>query len=275
MVLTAHFKPDYHQAWNNRGIALGNLGRFDDAHVAFDHAIEIKPDYHPALINQGNALVKLERDTEAIEFYHRALKSIDPQWWEAWNKNQGLPNIDTQNNKAAVKTSDNGIRTLQIQTPDDQEDGSELNPEKWEKLQDYIMQQPSLFPDLSDAKKSYEEALKFLIFDKFPEEHLQVLQELLKVYSRDDTGKFNTKLEEGTQLLERLVSSRKSETEKITLESKFAAFNQMRVDILAQSQDSKEHKKALEMAELRKNTCLAWLREGSNYQPPPRFNFNS
>ncbi len=268
------FKPDYHQAWYNRGIiALFDLGRFEEAHFAFDHAIEIKPDYHPALINQGNALVKLGRNTKAIEFYHRGLKSIDPQWWEAWNKNRGLPNIYTQNNKVAVKTSDNGINTLHIQTPDDQEDGSELNPEQWENLQDYIMQQPSLFPDLSDAKKSYGEALKFLIFDQFPEEHLQILQELLKVYSRDDTGKFNTKLEEGTQLLERLVSSRQSETEKITLDSKFAAFNQMRVDILAQSLATEKHIEALETAEIRKNTCLAWLREGSDYQPYTGFNF--
>ena len=61
------------------------------------------------MINQGNALVKLKQGPEAVKFYHRALKSIDPQWWEAWNKNRGLPNIDTQNNKAAVKTSDNGI----------------------------------------------------------------------------------------------------------------------------------------------------------------------
>jgi tetratricopeptide (TPR) repeat protein len=37
-------KPDYYEAWNNRGNALGDLGRFEDAIASFDKAIEIKPD---------------------------------------------------------------------------------------------------------------------------------------------------------------------------------------------------------------------------------------
>ncbi|MBR8836607.1 MAG: CHAT domain-containing protein [Stigonema ocellatum SAG 48.90 = DSM 106950] len=253
------------------GDVLRNLGRFEEAIASYDNAIQFKPDYHPALINKGNVLVKLGRNTEAIESYDLALDSIDPQWWEDWNKNQGLANI-AEDSKAAVTMSDNGISRLHPQTPKVQESGSESDSKKSERLQDYIMQRLGLFSDLSQAKKSYEEALDFLTFENFPEQHLLVFQELLKVYSRDDAEEFDRKLTQGTQQLEELLSKQESEIEKIRLSSKFAAFNQMRVDILAQSDTIANYIKALEKAEVRKNTCLGWLREGSDYQPH-NFNF--
>ncbi|WP_292865056.1 CHAT domain-containing tetratricopeptide repeat protein [Nostoc sp. LPT] len=256
------FKPDDDWAWNNRGYALGFLERYEEAVASFDKAIEFKPDKHEALVNKGNVLVKLKRDGDAIEFYNRALNCIDPQWWEAWNKNQGLANISALKKEAAVKTS------VYIPTPDEQGSSSKFHSEKLKQLQYYMMQQPSLFSDLSQAKKSYEEALEFLTFDKFPEEHLQFLQELLKVYSSDNPEKFQENLEKGTQQLEELNEEPKSEQERITLDSKLAAFNQMRVDILAQSKVPEKHIEALERAEIRKNICLAWLKEGSIYQPP-------
>ncbi|NQE52135.1 Photosystem I assembly protein Ycf3, partial [ANME-1 cluster archaeon GoMg3.2] len=37
-------KPDYAEAWNNRGVALDDLGRYEEALKAFDKAIELKPD---------------------------------------------------------------------------------------------------------------------------------------------------------------------------------------------------------------------------------------
>ncbi|KAB8335849.1 CHAT domain-containing protein [Scytonema tolypothrichoides VB-61278] len=136
-----------------------------------------------------------------------------------------------------------------------------------------MMQQSRFFLDLSEAKKSYKEALEFLTFDKFPEQHLQFLQELLKVNSWDNPEEFQENLEKGTQQLEEWLRKPRTEQEKITLDSKLAAFNQMRVDILAQSEDPEKHIKALKTAEERKNICLAWLREGSIYQPPTEFEF--
>ncbi|WP_375506710.1 tetratricopeptide repeat protein, partial [uncultured Nostoc sp.] len=259
-------KPDS-PAWYNRGLTLHKLERYEEAISSYDKAIEFKPDMHEALVNKGNILVKLKRDTEAIKFYESALNCIDPQWWEAWNKNQSLANIYALNKEAVVKTSVKGINTVHIVTLNEQGSSSKLPLEKLKKLQDYMRHQPSLFSDLSEAKKSYEEALEFLTFDKFPEQHLQLLQELLKVYSSDNPEEFQKNLEKGTQQLEKLLRN-KSEQERIKLDSKFAAFNQMRVDILAQSEDPEKHIEALKTAEVRKNTCLAWLREGSIYQPP-------
>jgi tetratricopeptide (TPR) repeat protein len=37
------FKPDYHEAWNNRGSVLGYLGRFEEAIASYDKALEINP----------------------------------------------------------------------------------------------------------------------------------------------------------------------------------------------------------------------------------------
>jgi Flp pilus assembly protein TadD len=46
-------KPDFHEAWNNRGIALGNLGRWEEAIASLDKALEIKPDLHEAWNNRA------------------------------------------------------------------------------------------------------------------------------------------------------------------------------------------------------------------------------
>ncbi len=43
-------------AWNNKGIALKDLGKYEEAIQAYDKAIEIKPDYHLAWNNKGIAL---------------------------------------------------------------------------------------------------------------------------------------------------------------------------------------------------------------------------
>ncbi|MEH2038945.1 MAG: tetratricopeptide repeat protein [Nostoc sp.] len=78
------FQPDYHQAWYNRGIALDDLGRFEEAIASYDQALKIKPDYHQAWYNRGNALGKLGRFEEAIASYDQALK-IKPDYHQAWN----------------------------------------------------------------------------------------------------------------------------------------------------------------------------------------------
>jgi tetratricopeptide (TPR) repeat protein len=81
-------KPDLHEAWNNRGIALKNLGRFEQAIASWDRALEIKPDLHEAWYNRGIALGNLGRFEQAIASWDRALE-IKPDYHEAWN-NRGI-----------------------------------------------------------------------------------------------------------------------------------------------------------------------------------------
>ena len=54
-------KPDYAEAWSNRGNALSDLKRYEEALANCDKAIEIKPDFIQAWICRGNALHNLKR----------------------------------------------------------------------------------------------------------------------------------------------------------------------------------------------------------------------
>ncbi len=86
-------KPDYHQAWYNRGIALGILGRLEEEIASYDKALEIKPDYHEAWYIRGSALDNLGRVEEAIASYDKALE-FKPDYHEAWyNRGIALGNL--------------------------------------------------------------------------------------------------------------------------------------------------------------------------------------
>ena len=65
-------------AWNNKGLALDDINKYDEAIKAFDKAIEINPQYSLAWYNKGRALYKLNKFDEAIKAYDKAIE-IDPQ----------------------------------------------------------------------------------------------------------------------------------------------------------------------------------------------------
>ena len=46
-------KPDYAEAWSNRGVTLNDLRRHEDALASYERAIELKPDYVEAIYNKG------------------------------------------------------------------------------------------------------------------------------------------------------------------------------------------------------------------------------
>lgn len=69
-----------HQAWNNQGSVLCNLGRYEEAIISYEKALKIKPDKHEALSGKGNALCKLGCYDDALTSFDRALEfaSSDP-----------------------------------------------------------------------------------------------------------------------------------------------------------------------------------------------------
>ncbi|WP_339384187.1 tetratricopeptide repeat protein [Microcoleus sp. LEGE 07076] len=69
-------KPDLHEAWHNRGVALVNLGRLSEALASYDKALEIKPDLHEAWHNRGYILNDLGWHEDAIASYDKALIGI-------------------------------------------------------------------------------------------------------------------------------------------------------------------------------------------------------
>ncbi len=78
-------KSDDYLAWNNRGEALGKLERWEEALSSCDKALEIKGNYYLAWYNKANFLVSLGNLTEAINCYEKALE-IKPNFYDGWNE---------------------------------------------------------------------------------------------------------------------------------------------------------------------------------------------
>ena len=67
-------KPDYADAWNNKGISLANLKRYEEAVACYDRALEIDPEFVDALYNKGILMKFLKRYEEALDCYDRAIE---------------------------------------------------------------------------------------------------------------------------------------------------------------------------------------------------------
>ena len=262
--------PNDNYAWFNRGNTLDNLKRHEDAIASYNKAIEIKTDDYDAWNNLGVALSNLKRHEEAIAPFDQALRLTDYQEWTAWG-NRGVALLKSKGYKPAIKTWDDGIKALKPENPDCKEGCGELYRQKGKILYEYATEESEPFTNWFAAKDSYEKALNFFSFDNdtFRDRHLQVLQELLKVCSALGDERASQKyIEKAAQRLEELLAACETKGQKITLERKYAAFNQLRVDIKLQSNEVNKEIAALELAEKRKNTCLAWLQENWDYQPP-------
>ena len=69
---------------NNRGNALNDLKRHEEALASYDKAIALKPDYAEAYNNRGTALNDLKRHEEALASYDKAI-ALKPDYAEAYN----------------------------------------------------------------------------------------------------------------------------------------------------------------------------------------------
>lgn len=73
-------RADYHC---NRGLALTDLHRLDEALASFDQAIRLQPRSHEALNNRGNVLQLLMRPADALASYDEAIR-VKPGYAEAF-----------------------------------------------------------------------------------------------------------------------------------------------------------------------------------------------
>jgi len=77
-------QPNYAEALNNRGNVLSELKRFNEAIVSYNEAIRLKPDYAAALNNRGNVLSEVKRLDEALLSYDEAIR-LKPDYVVAFN----------------------------------------------------------------------------------------------------------------------------------------------------------------------------------------------
>ncbi len=95
-----NIKPDYADAYNNRGIAKKNLGDKQGAIADYNQAINIKPDYALAYNNRGIAKSDLGDKQGAIADYNQAI-NIKPDYADAYN-NRGIAKDDLGDKQGAI-----------------------------------------------------------------------------------------------------------------------------------------------------------------------------
>jgi len=95
-------------AWYNKGIALMKLGRYEEAIECFDEVLKIDPEYAYAWNNKGFSLMKLGRYEEAIECFDEVLK-IYPEDAYAWY-NKGIALFELGRHEEAIECFDRALK---------------------------------------------------------------------------------------------------------------------------------------------------------------------
>jgi Tfp pilus assembly protein PilF len=77
------FVQDFDDAWNNKGILLNALGKFEDALTCFDEAVEINGNQADVWFNKGYTHSVLGQLDEAVGSFKEAIE-IDPNFEAAY-----------------------------------------------------------------------------------------------------------------------------------------------------------------------------------------------
>jgi tetratricopeptide (TPR) repeat protein len=94
-------------AHNNRGLALKDLDRFEEALASYDKAIALQPDSAESFYNRGIVLKQLHRLEEAVASYDQAI-ALRPGYAEAFN-NRGSALKELGRHDEAVASCDRAI----------------------------------------------------------------------------------------------------------------------------------------------------------------------
>lgn len=103
-----NLKPDFNEAYNNRGTVKSFLGRHQDAIADYDAAIRLKPDYVEAYGNRGTTKNLLRRHQDAIADYDIAIR-LKPNNAQTYHR-RGLTKYLLKKHKDAIADYDTAIR---------------------------------------------------------------------------------------------------------------------------------------------------------------------
>jgi len=101
-------KPDYVEAYNNRGLAYFNLGQYQRAIKDYNKALRLKPDFTKAYYNRGSAYRHLGKHQRAIEDYDNALR-LKPDFADAYY-NRGAAYDDFGQYQRAIEDYNEALR---------------------------------------------------------------------------------------------------------------------------------------------------------------------
>lgn len=101
-------KPDYADAYYNRGVVKGKLGQGEDAIADYNEAIRLKPDFVEAYSNRGTAKAELEQRADAITDFDEAIR-LKPDYADAYN-NRGVEKVELAQRAEAIADYDEAIR---------------------------------------------------------------------------------------------------------------------------------------------------------------------
>ncbi|MEH1964180.1 MAG: CHAT domain-containing protein [Nostoc sp.] len=226
-----------------------------DAIASWDNALKIKPDFHLAWISRGIAAGNATGERTDL-FFTFTLPS-------ATAANLGLkfnnPDLNKRGYEGKLASYEEGLKHCPQDT----------HPEGWGKLHQSIGD-AHYFRGRGNynaryfwrkAVTSYKKALQTLTATDFPELHLELLRNLIRVQlDLGETAEATELQRQGTDLLRRLLNEpNRSDKSKKQLALKFAWIQQLTVDLAVQSGDLLQ---AIELAEAGKNTCLRWLLDG-------------
>ena len=101
-------KPDFSEAYNNRGIAHADKGDFDQAIQDYNTSIELNPEFTEGYINRGVAYSKKGGFDREIQDYNIAVE-LNPECAEAYY-NRGIACADKGDFDAAIQDYDTAIK---------------------------------------------------------------------------------------------------------------------------------------------------------------------
>ena len=101
-------KPDFAEAYSNRGSAKADLGQYEAAVADYDEAIRLKPDFANAYNSRGVAKARLGQYEAAVADFDEAIR-LKPDFAEAYS-NRSSAKADLGQYEAAVADYDEAIR---------------------------------------------------------------------------------------------------------------------------------------------------------------------
>ncbi|MBP5976182.1 tetratricopeptide repeat protein [Brasilonema sp. CT11] len=231
---------NYKEAWYRRSKVLLRLNRHLEALNSYECTLTLDPEDYYALNGKGLALARLVRYPEAIAAYLDSIDYSEKQYWRAWH-NLGWALINSgKSYKLALKNWTEGLKAIKPEICDSYQEGCGVLHHSIGKVYYREGRKPGKHDYWHKAKKNYELALKILKNNpKLDERYLEVLQDLYGIYLNwEEIEKAEELQRIGADLLRRLLAECKHPGRKKQLARKFVGFNQLTVDLYAQSKMS-------------------------------------